>query len=397
MTTPNTIVDTMNKAHSHGAGTRDKAHPSRADRPTSFRLDEIPVPGGREEDWRFTPMRRIERLFEPANYDAGDAPVSVEAPAGVDVETVGRADRRLGTVLAPGDRTAVVAWNGFETATVVDIPADTQLDGPIRINVRDINGTRAQHIVVRAGAFSKATVILSHTGSADAGLNQTVEVETGDSADLTVVSLQEWDDTVVHASNQRLALGRDSKLTHIVVTFGGDLVRLCADTDFRGPGAELSMLGIYFVDGGQHLEHRVFVDHSQPNCYSRVTYKGALQGKDAHSVWIGDCLIREAADDTDTYELNRNLVLTEGAKADSVPNLEIENGEIKGAGHASATGRFDDEQLFYLMSRGVAEDEARRLVVRGFFAELINQIGVPEVVDHLMATVEAELAKSRNN
>jgi len=267
----------------------------------------------------------------------------------------------------------------------------------VRINVADVEGTRAQHIVIRAGKFSKATVILSHTGSAQAALNQTVEVETGDSANLTVVSLQEWDDTALHASNQRLALGRDSKLTHIVVTFGGDLVRVCADTDFRGPGAELNMLGIYFVDGGQHLEHRVFVDHSQPKCFSRVTYKGALQGKDAHSVWIGDCLIREAADGTDTYELNRNLVLTEGAKADSVPNLEIENGEIEGAGHASATGRFDDEQLFYLMSRGVPEPEARRLVVRGFFAELINQIGVPEVVDHLMATVEAELAKSRNN
>ena len=342
-------------------------------------------------------MRRIERLFEPANYDAGDAPVTVDAPAPVTVETVARDDKRLGTVLAPGDRTAVVAWNGFEQATVVEIPAEAELDAPVRINVANVEGTRAQHLMIRAGAFSKATVILSHAGSAQAALNQTVEVETGDSANLTVVSLQEWDDTVLHASNQRLALGRDSKLTHIVVTFGGDLVRLCADTDFRGPGAELTMLGIYFVDGGQHLEHRVFVDHSQPKCFSRVTYKGALQGKDAHSVWIGDCLIREAADGTDTYELNRNLVLTEGAKADSVPNLEIENGEIEGAGHASATGRFDDEQLFYLMSRGVPEAEARRLVVRGFFAELINQIGVPEVVDHLMATVEAELAKSRNN
>ena len=396
MTTPNTIAETMNKAHSHGGGS-EKAHPSRADRPTSFELDDIAVPHGREEDWRFTPMRRIERLFEPANYDAGDAPVTVDAPTPVTVETVARDDKRLGTVLAPGDRTAVVAWNCFEQATVVEIPAEAELDAPVRINVANVEGTRAQHLMIRAGAFSKATVILSHAGSAQAALNQTVEVETGDSANLTVVSLQEWDDTVLHASNQRLALGRDSKLTHIVVTFGGDLVRLCADTDFRGPGAELTMLGIYFVDGGQHLEHRVFVDHSQPKCFSRVTYKGALQGKDAHSVWIGDCLIREAADGTDTYELNRNLVLTEGAKADSVPNLEIENGEIEGAGHASATGRFDDEQLFYLMSRGVPEAEARRLVVRGFFAELINQIGVPEVVDHLMATVEAELAKSRNN
>ena len=202
---------------------------------------------------------------------------------------------------------------------------------------------------------------------------------------------------MLHASNHRLALGKDTRLTHIVVTFGGDLVRICSDTDFRAPGGELNMLGLYFVDGGQHLEHRVFVDHSQPHCFSRVTYKGALQGADAHSVWIGDCLIRENADDTDTYELNRNLVLTEGATADSVPNLEIENGEIKGAGHASATGRFDDEQLFYLMSRGISETDARRLVVRGFFAELINQIGVPEVHEHLMESVETELSTSRNN
>ena len=364
---------------------------SRAERKTSYNVEDFAPLTGREEDWRFTPMRRIERLFEPANYDAGDAPVTVDAPAPVTVETVARDDKRLGTVLAPGDRTAVVAWNGFEQATVVEIPAEAELDAPVRINVADVEGTRVQHLVIRAGAFSKATVILSHSGSAQAALNQTVEVETGDSANLTVVSLQEWDDTVLHASNQRLALGRDSKLTHIVVSFGGDLVRVCADTDFRGPGAELNMLGIYFADGGQHLEHRVFVDHSQPKCFSRVTYKGALQGKDAHSVWIGDCLIREAADGTDTYELNRNLVLTEGAKADSVPNLEIENGEIEGAGHASATGRFDDEQLFYLMSRGVPEAEARRLVVLGFFNEIVAEIGVDEVEERLMAAIEKEL------
>ena len=176
------------------------------------------MPHGREEDWRFTPMRRIERLFDPANYDAGDAAVTVKAPAPVSVETVARDDKRLGTVLAPGDRTAVVAWNGFEQATVVEIPAEAELDAPVRINVANVEGTRAQHLMIRAGAFSKATVILSHADSAQAALNQTVEVETGDSADLTVVSLQEWDDTVLHASNQRLALGRDSKLTHIVVT-----------------------------------------------------------------------------------------------------------------------------------------------------------------------------------
>lgn len=348
------------------------------------------MPRGREEDWRFTPIRRIRPLFDPADYDEGDAPLRVEAPEPVTVEVVGRDDERLGTVLEPGDRTAVVAWDRFRTATVVTVPDQAVLERPVFITVDDVQGVRAQHLVIDAGPLSEATVILSHRGGGS--LNQTVEISAGDGAQLTVVSLQEWDDDALHASNQRMSLGRDSVLRHIVVSLGGDLVRLSADTDFRAPGGQLTMLGLYFVDAGQHLEHRVFVDHSQPDCYSRVTYKGALEGKDAHSVWIGDCLIGQDADNTDTYELNRNLVLSEGAKADSVPNLEIENGEIKGAGHASATGRFDDEQLFYLMSRGISQADARRLVVRGFFAELIDQIGVPEVESHLMEAIEAELA-----
>ena len=111
-------------------------------------------------------------------------------------------------------------------------------------------------------------------------------------------------------------------------------------------------------------------------------------------MWIGDVLIRKEAEGTDTYELNRNLVLTEGARADSVPNLEIETGEIAGAGHASTTGRFDDLQLFYLQSRGIPEDEAKRLVVRGFFASVIRRIGVAEVSDHLMAAIDRELQAS---
>jgi Fe-S cluster assembly protein SufD len=125
-----------------------------------------------------------------------------------------------------------------------------------------------------------------------------------------------------------------------------------------------------------------------------VVYKGALQGKGAHAVWVGDVLIRKVAEGIETFETNRNLVLTDGCRADSVPNLEIETGQIEGAGHASATGRFDDEQLFYLRSRGIAEDEARRLVVHGFFNDLIRKIDVPELEEKLRATVEAELAKN---
>ena len=388
-----TTQETMARPHSHGAGA-PVAHSSRGDRPTSFSLSDIAVPHGREEDWRFTPMRRIEKLFETQNFETESLGVRIDAPEGVLVEEVARDDQRLGSVLAPGDRTSVVAWNAFTSAQIVTVPKKTELAAPIMIDIDGDELTRVQHLALRVESQSVATIVMNHRGGGHGALNQTVEIEAGDASDLTIVSIQEWDDEFLHASNHRIAIGRDAKVRHIIVTLGGDLVRICSDTDYRGPGGELTMLGLYFVDSGQHLEHRVFVDHSQPNCYSRVTYKGALQGKDAHSVWIGDCLIREAADGTDTYELNRNLVLSEGAKADSVPNLEIENGEIIGAGHASATGRFDDEQLFYLMSRGIAEADARRLVVRGFFAELIEQIGVPQVQEHLMNAIEKELERA---
>ena len=388
-----TTQETMARPHSHGAGA-PVAHSSRGDRPTSFSLSDIAVPHGREEDWRFTPMRRIEKLFETQNFESESLGVRIDAPEEVLVEEVTRDDQRLGSVLAPGDRTSVVAWNAFTSAQIVTVPKKTELSAPIMIDIDGDEATRVQHLALRVEPQSVATIVMNHRGGVHGALNQTVEIEAGDASDLTIVSIQEWDDEFLHASNHRIAIGRDAKVRHIIVTLGGDLVRICSDTDYRGPGGELTMLGLYFVDSGQHLEHRVFVDHSQPNCYSRVTYKGALQGKDAHSVWIGDCLIREAADGTDTYELNRNLVLSEGAKADSVPNLEIENGEIIGAGHASATGRFDDEQLFYLMSRGIAEADARRLVVRGFFAELIEQIGVPQVQEHLMNAIEKELERA---
>ncbi|WP_350259064.1 Fe-S cluster assembly protein SufD [Scrofimicrobium sp. R131] len=380
---------TTPRPHSHGAAPSPAGHSSRADRPTSFSVAEIPVPHGREEDWRFTPLRRIRPLFELENY-TGTNTVSVEGPAPVQVETVDRDDPRLGQVLAPGDRTAVVSWNEFPQSTVVTIPSEAELTEPVFVKITASDAPSAQHLLIKAEKFSTGVVILQHSGPG--WLNQTVEVRVEDGARLQLVSIQEWDRTAVHASDHRVSVGRDASLDHLVVTLGGDLVRMCVDTEYTAPGGEMRLNGIYFVDAGQHMEHRPFIDHSQPKCYSRVTYKGALQGKDAHSVWVGDCLIGELADGTDTYELNRNLLLTEGAKADSVPNLEIENGEIEGAGHASATGRFDDDQLFYLMSRGIPEIEARRLVVRGFFAELVNEIPVPEIRDHLMDAIEAELA-----
>lgn len=377
--------------HNHEVG-HDRPHASRADRPTSFSLAEMPLPAGREEDWRFTPLRRLSGLLDPVKITRTHLP-QVTGPQEVQVRVVDRHDAALGKVGAPGDRAAVVAWNTFEQATIIDLPAGVELTAPVIVANTELSAAEtAQHLVIRAAEGAKGLVMLTHTGPAQ--LNQSVEISVADGADLTVATTQEWDDQAIHLSDHRCQVGRDAKLKHIVVTLGGDLVRLCPAAEFTGPGGHVEMLGVYFTDSGQHQEHRPFVDHSQPHCYSRVTYKGALQGQGAHAVWVGDCLIGKNADGTDTYELNRNLVLTKGAKADSVPNLEIENGEIEGAGHASATGRFDDDQLFYLMSRGISADTARRLVVRGFFNELVAQIGIPEVEKHLMSAIEHELDKA---
>ncbi|PFG38329.1 iron-regulated ABC transporter permease protein SufD [Georgenia soli] len=384
---------TADTAHSHGGGTVPEA--SRADRASSFALADFPVPTGREEDWRFTPVNRLQKIFAGELHGTGPV-VTVDADEQVRVERVGRDDARLGVAGAPGDRSAAAAWESFGEALVLTVPRG-HTGG--RHTTVSVNGdaaaaeeASAQHVLVVAEELSESLVVLDHRGSAQ--VSQTVEIDVRDGAHLTLVSVQDWEDGAVHLSSQRAKVGRDARLKHIVVTFGGDVVRMTTDAAFTAPGGDVELLGLYFTDAGQHQEHRLFIDHAVENCKSRATYKGALQGQDAHAVWVGDVLIRKEAEGTDTYELNRNLVLTEGARADSVPNLEIETGEIEGAGHASATGRFDDEQLFYLRSRGVPEADARRLVVRGFFAELINQIGVPLVQERLMAAIEAELDRT---
>ena len=366
---------------------------SRAERKTSYEVADFRIPGGREEDWRFTPVDRLGGLFQIERTDQSRLNLDISAPSGVRISEATSDDAVFGSVLRPADRASAAAWACAEKATLVTIPNEVELAEPVSITMTVQDGARVNgHLIVDVGRFAKAIVVLTHKGSAQCAAN--VELRVGDGAELTFVTVQEWDDDAIHLAQNDALIGRDAKLKHITITLGGKIVRVCTNARYDGPGGSLDAIGVCFADAGQHQEHRLFVDHEAPNCISNVEYKGALQGDSAHTVWIGDVLIRAAAEGTKTYELNRNLILTDGARADSVPNLEIETGEIIGAGHASATGRFDDEQLFYLQSRGITADEARRLVVRGFFAAIVNRIGVTAVQDHLMAAIDAELSWS---
>jgi len=365
----------------------------------SFDLDDHTVPTGREEIWRFTPLKRLRGLHDSAPLGGSAFEAVVDAPAGVLVDQlVGDAAETVrGTSgLVPIDRISARAWEAAQQTLSVRIPSELVADEPVFLTIKGtaVEGDEATaaHVVVTAEPFSKATVVVRFEGSMT--LADNVEIVVGDGAQLTVVSIDDWADDAVHVGHRHAKVGRDATFKHVDVTFGGDVVRHDTTAEYAGPGGSVEMLGLYFADAGQYIEHRLFVDHTAPNTKSHVVYKGALQGDGAHTVWIGNVLIRKVAEGIETYEENRNLVLTDGCRADSVPNLEIETGEIEGAGHASATGRFDDEQLFYLRSRGIDEKEARRLVVHGFFNDLIRKIDVPELEESLFATVEAELAKT---
>lgn len=345
-----------------------------------------PVPSGREEEWRFTPLSRLRGLHTGTLDLSGGLDLSIDAE-GFTVEQVSAEDRRVGATLVPADIVSAQALAGASSVTVLSLPAEAL--GRAHVTLVGTGAPAASHLVIELAPFSTATIVLEHRGSATFAGN--VELRVGDGARATLISLQAWDRDAVHVGTHAAHLGRDARVLMAHISLGGDLVRLTPLVSYSATGGEAELLGLYFADAGQHLEHRVFVDHDTPHCTSSVLYKGALQGEGAHTVWIGDVLVRAQAVGIDTYEVNRNLVLTDGARADSVPNLELETGEIQGAGHASATGRFDDEQLFYLQARGIPEDLARVLVVRGFFADILGRLDEPDLARSVMAEVDARL------
>ncbi|CAL9585587.1 hypothetical protein SUDANB121_05150 [Nocardiopsis dassonvillei] len=375
------------KAHSHGLGDIPF---SKLATHGSFDVNDFPVPNGREEEWRFTPLRRLKGLHDGSAVADGTDKLDIDAPEGVTVETVGRDDSRLGTAGTPADRVIAQAYSSFEQATVITVARGAALERPVTIDRQAQGGTRYDQFVIDVQPLAEAIIVLNQTGGGvRAG---SVDVHVGEGARLTLVSLQDWDRDAVDVTQHNTQVDKDATFKSIVVTLGGDLVRLSPKVAYKGRGGNAELHGLYFTGDGQHHEHRSLIDHNVSNTRSRVEYKGALSGEGAHGVWIGDVIIGEGTTGTDSYEHNRNLQLTDDTRVDSVPNLEIFTGEVEGAGHAAASGRLDDIHLFYLRSRGIPEDEARRLVIRGYFLELINRIPVEGLAEEIMAKVERKLA-----
>lgn len=377
-------------------------HNNKGDLFSSFNVEDFEVPGGRDEVWRFVSLRRLRGLHNGQFAPQAPAQITVDAPSEVTVEQVALDDDRVTAAGAPVDRIAAQAWTSSENATLVSVPANVELNDTITITVTGAGTdvTTFGTIVVETGANSGATVLVRYEGSGTHADN--VNWVIGEGSRVNAVIDAEWDLDAVHVGQQAIVVKRDATLRHHVATFGGEVVRISPRVSFEAPGGDAELTGVYFADAGQYIENRLLVDHGVPNCRSNVLYKGALQGDkasglpEARTCWVGDVLIRAEAQGTDTYETNRNLVLTDGARADAIPNLEIETGEITGAGHAATVGRFDDDQLFYLRSRGIREEDATRLIIRGFFNEVLNQIPIESVREDLIARVAGELERNEN-
>ena len=381
-----------NKAHSDGGwdATQKGFVPvqTRSGRFTSLIPSEFAAVTGVEAEWKLSPVKLFRPLIDD-ELDGSSYEFSATDAVGASIEWVDRTDTRIGTIGKPEEKASANAWASFDQALVITVTNDEHVDLTVTRSTLG-SSPRAGHTLVIAKANSRATVVLQNTG--EAFLSENVEIIVEDGAHLTLVSVQEWDETGIHLSSHFATVGRDARLKHIIVSLGGKVVRVNPSTHLVATGAEAELFGLYFADAGQHLEQRVYVEHVADHTRSRVNYKGALNGEGAHTVWVGDVLIGPKAAGTDTYEQNRNLVLSEGTRADSIPNLEIETGDILGAGHASATGRFDDEQLFYLQARGITEREARRLVVLGFLSEIVQKVDAGALQDRLKIAIEAELA-----
>lgn len=377
------------EAHSHG----NVPIQTRSERPRSTSVSDFPEITNRQEIWRYIPVDKLRGLDEAVMGELSAKEVTAELAPGTSMRWVDSTDPLVGSAGLPEERVSAAAWTNASKTLVIEVEKEAESAEPSFVKIAPADSSaKAAHVVVVVGNHAKATIALDHVGVGVLGEN--VEIVLGDGSQLNFVSLQEWEAGSTHVSTQFSKLGRDSSLKHVVVSMGGDVVRVVPSVALSAPGAEVNMYGVYLANSGNYFEHRPYVDHIAENCTSNVAYKGALQGAGAHTVWVGDVLIRESAVGTTTYELNRNLLLTDGARADSVPNLEIETGKIEGAGHASASGRFDDEQLFYLMARGIEEEQAKKLVVRGFLSEVIQKIGIESIEERLIAAIETELEKT---
>ncbi len=392
MPTPKTLTETDVLAIAGGdpAWLRDR-------RQEAFKaFSDLPWPTVRDEDWRFTNPSRVslERDLVTSTStitgQPGATAIDLRSAAASHTDLV---QAHLGSVVGPEETYAALALAAFDDGVLVHVPASVEVEGPITIDVTAVAGTQVRWILIVVEHHAKATVLLNQTGAADATVIDVVEAVVGDGATLNLVTSQEWGSGVAHVTTHRGRVGRDANYQQTEITLGGDTVYVRPDVWLDGRGGNAEMLGVYFPTGSEKVEHRSLIFHDADHTTSNYVHKGALSD-DGHATWYGNIRIDIDAKQTVSDETNRNLILSPGARADTLPFLEIETADVAACGHHSSVGQVDEVQLWYLQSRGISREDAARMLVFAFFAEVLGRVNADGVAEKVLAEIELAVQKA---
>jgi len=381
------------------------------------RYTALPLPTTKDEHWRFTDLAG----FDPDSWTANGASEISSAPSMLELDVAGVArvgeagieiDRAPAGIrfepLSPDDELlySLVGWDEkfaahnaamWQHGLLVRVPRGIVLDKPLYVHVANSveSGSLFWRLLIVAEPESRFTLIEEYT-SATPGLrsysNAAVEVFVGEGAKVEYVSVQNLSRSTWHFASHHARVDRDAELDWVAGGFGSAKGKVRIQNDLAGPGATSRVTGAYFADGTQHLDYDTFQEHIAPNTTSDFAFKGALRDT-ARAVWRGMIRVEEGAQKTNAYQENRNLLLSKTAHADSIPGLEIMANDVR-CTHGATLGQVDREQLFYLMTRGLSRAEAERLIVRGFFQDVLDRVELEPVREALAAALEARIPQA---
>jgi Fe-S cluster assembly protein SufD len=383
------------------------------------RYEELALPDTTQEAWRFTSLKGFDL---DAFVQSGHVPVPgtgtgpegtmfeldtsgvahvtedgveiLSAPDGVVFEALTDSEQRLGTLVTADDKFTAQNAAVWEHGLLVRVPAGVVLDRPLLVRIESTapNGALFFRMVVVAERESRFTLVEEWASAAPdlpAYTNGVVELFVEDGAKLEYVSIQNLSQETWHFATHHGRVERDAELDWVAGGFGSKKGKIRIQNDLAGPGATSRVTGAYFADGDQHLDYDTFQEHMAPSTTSDFAFKGALR-ESATAVWRGMIRVEAEAQKTNAYQENRNLLLSDKAHADSIPGLEILANDVR-CTHGATIGKVDREQLFYLMARGLPRSEAERLIVRGFFTEILDRIQLEPVREALGAALEARI------
>jgi Fe-S cluster assembly protein SufD len=375
------------------------------------RYDELPLPSTSDEHWRFTDLRGFDPNPVPGTVVPGTSSAMLDlevaaravvtetgieilsAPDGVTFEPL--PPDYAARLIPEDDKFALENLARWQNGLLVRVPKGVELAKPLYVQVTSNGGSLYWRMVVEAEEGARFTLIedlSSPSPDTLAYTNAVVELFVGENAKVEYVSLQNLSRETWHFGRHRALLERDAELDWVIGGFGSKRGKVWIENDLAGPGATSRVTGAYFADGDQHLDYDTFQEHIAPNTESDFAFKGALRER-ASAVWRGMIRVEEKAQKTNAYQENRNLLLSDTAHADSIPGLEIMANDVR-CTHGATLGRVNREELFYLMARGLSRAEAERLIVRGFFQDVLDRIALEPVREALGAALEARIPQA---